>query len=82
MEYLKAFCGGQESQIRNLIDAYKDMVQSYVPMCEQMEMDVDAQVFSYYSELQKNSAKDALISHGYTLDDFTKWVITEKIDRA
>ena len=82
MEYLKVFCGGQEGYIRQLIQAYQDMTETYVKVQESGGERVDPRVFSYYVELQKNSAKEALISHGYDLDDFTKWVITEKIDRA
>lgn len=82
MEYLKVFCGGQESRIRNLISAYNDMTKHYIPMQEKCGLQFDPQVFSYYEELQKNSAKESLAVHGYDLDDFTKWVIDEHIDRA
>lgn len=82
MEYLKVFCGGQENRIRNLINAYNDMTKHYIPMQENLGLQFDPQVFSYYEELQKNSAKESLIVHGYDLNDFTKWVIDEHIDRA
>lgn len=82
MEYLKVFCGGQENRIRNLISAYKDMTVHYIPMQEKLGLQFDPQVFSYYEELQRNSAKEALTAHGYDIDDFTKWVIDERIDRA
>ena len=82
MTFLKNFCGGQESYIRNLIDAYNDMTNYYIPYCEKNGIEPDSQVFSYYVELQKSSTKNALAIHGYNLDDFTKWVINENLDRA
>lgn len=82
MNFLKNFCGGQESYIRSLIDAYNDMTNYYIPYCNQAEIEPDSQVFSYYAELQKSSAKDAIFIHGYDLNDFTKWVVNENLDRA
>lgn len=82
MSFLKNFCGGQESYIRSLIDAYNDMRDYYIPYCEERGMTPDSQVFSYYVELQKSSAKDAIAVHGYDLNDFTKWVVEENLDRA
>lgn len=82
MSFLKNFCGGQESYIRNLIDAYNDMTKHYLPYCEKVDIEPDSQVFSYYVELQRSSAKDAVFIHGYDLDDFTKWVVNENLDRA
>lgn len=82
MNFLKNFCGGQESYIRNLIDAYNDMTNYYIPYCEKAGFEPDSQVFSYYVELQKSSAKDSVFVHGYDLNDFTKWVVNENLDRA
>ena len=82
MTFLKNFCGGQESYIISLIDAYQDMVNYYLPYCEQNGYESDPQKFSYYVELQKSNAKNALFAHNYDVTDFTKWVVNEKIDRA
>jgi hypothetical protein len=82
MKFLKNFCGGQESYIRNLIDAYNDMTDYYLPICEADGDEPDTQVFSYFVELQKSQAKDAVFVHGYNLNDFTKWVINGNLDRA
>jgi hypothetical protein len=82
ISYLKDFCGGQQSQILQLIDSYNDMMNFYNPICEQNGYEPDQRKFSYYVELQKNSAKEALTIHGYTIEDFTKWVIEERVDRA
>lgn len=82
MEYLKVFCGGQESYIRSLIQAYNDMNDNYVKPMEADGEQPDPQVFSYFVEAQKSGCKDALSVHGYDLQDFTKWVVTEKIERA
>jgi hypothetical protein len=82
MEYLKVFCGGQECTIRNLISGYKDMVEFYINPLEREGEQLDPQVFSYFVEAQKSSCKDSLIVHDYDMNDFTKWVLTEKIERA
>ena len=82
MEYLKVFCGGQESYIRTLISGYKDMVEFYVNPLEEQGEQPDPQVFSYFVEAQKSGCKDSLSVHGYDMADFTKWVISEKIERA
>lgn len=81
-KYLKAFCGGQESYIRNLIDAYNDMMKSNIPLGQKFDRQFDPREFSYYMELQKGSTKDALTVHNFNLDDFTKWVFNENIERA
>lgn len=82
MNYLKVYCGGQESKILNLINGYQDMMKYYVPKQEEIGEQFDPQKFSYYEELQRNSAKEALAVHGYNISDFTDWVISERIDRA
>ena len=82
MEYLKVFCGGQESYIRTLISGYKDMAEFYVNPLEEQGEQPDPQVFSYFVEAQKSGCKDSLSVHGYDMSDFTKWVIIEKIERA
>lgn len=82
MEYLKVFCGGQESYIRSLISAYKDMNEFYVKPKESVGEQPDPQVFSYFVEAQKNGCKDSLSVHGYDMKDFTKWVENEQIQRA
>ena len=82
MEYLKDFCGGQESAIRNLMDAYKDMTESYIPLTKEKGKEFDPQDFSKYVELQKSGNKNALAVHSYDLDDFSTWVIEGNIDKA
>ncbi|MCI7605227.1 MAG: ParB N-terminal domain-containing protein [Spirochaetales bacterium] len=82
MEYLKVFCGGQQSYILHLIHAYNDMSKYYADPATQEGEKVDPQKFSYYFEAQKNRCNDALSIHGYDMNDFTSWVLTEKIERA
>lgn len=82
MEYLKVFCGGQESYIRNLINAYNDMNKYYVKKMEDLGEQPDPQLFSYFAEAQKSGCKESLVVHGYDMNDFTNWVLKEKIERA
>ena len=83
MSFLKDFCGGQESYIRLLIEAYKDMENVYRPYCEENGIDFNTADFSYFVELQKKGTKDALLIHNYDVRDFSEWVIDgKKIPRA
>lgn len=82
MEYLKVFCGGQESYIKNLINAYIDMSEYYTTPLEEEEEQPDPQLFSYFVEAQRSNCKESLAVHNFDMADFTKWVTSEKIARA
>lgn len=82
MEYLKVFCGGQEGYIRHLINAYNDMSKYYAEPMTQKGERPDPQKFSYYFEAQRNRCHEALSIHGYDMETFTNWILSEKIERA
>jgi hypothetical protein len=82
MSYLKVWCGGQENTIRDLIDAYNDMNNFYVKHLEESGEQFDPQLFSYFAESRKSHCQDVFPIHGYDMDDFTNWVVSEKIVRA
>ncbi len=82
MATIISFCGGKKQEIIKLIDAYTDMTQYYFPKAKEYEMDPDPREFSKFSELQNTSIKQALAVHGFTKDDFAKWVVNGNIDTA
>ncbi len=82
MATIISFCGGKKTEIVKLIDAYTDMVQYYFPKTKEYEMDPDPREFSKFSELQNASIKQALAVHGYSKEDFSKWVVDGNIDTA
>lgn len=82
MATIISFCGGKKTEIIKLIGAYTDMTQYYFPKAEEFEMDPDPREFSKFSELQNMSVQQALIVHGYSKEDFAKWVVNGNIDTA
>ena len=74
------YCGGKKSEILKLIAAYNDMQQYYVPLLEGDKP--DPREFSKFSELQNKSIKEALNANGYTVKDFSQWVLDHNIDTA
>lgn len=82
MATIISFCGGKKAEINKLIDAYTDMKQFYFPEAQNNEMDPDPRDFSKFVELQNFSIRQALVTHGYSKNDFAKWVIKNNIDTA
>ena len=74
------YCGGQQSQVVQLIAAYEDMEEYYRPIVEADGDDFDVRRFSGFVELQKKSIKQALLGEGYTINDFAKWIHNRRID--
>ncbi|MBO5422248.1 MAG: ParB N-terminal domain-containing protein [Fibrobacteraceae bacterium] len=82
MELIISYCGGKGSEIRKLVDAYVDMEQFYKSLMIKNEQDPDPRDFSKFSELQNRSILESLVVHGYTKNDFAKWVVDGKVDKA
>ena len=82
MSQIISFCGGKASEIKKLVSAYNDIEEYYRPMAEESGYDFDFKDFSKFAELQNKGIVDALVLHGYTKADFTKWVINGNIDAA
>lgn len=79
-----ALCGGtaKASEIKKLIQAYKDYTMYYAPVAEEAEMDADPQQFSKFVECQRQTVLDALLKCGFNKTDFAKWVLNENVDTA
>lgn len=77
-----SMCGGKQSEIDKLINAYTDMKINYFPLAEKAGMEPDPRDFSKFVELQNGAIRQALLVHGQTKDSFAKWVIQGNIDTA
>lgn len=67
------FCGGRESEARNLVAAYEDMEEHYRPLLDDDEA-FDASRFSAFVELQRSRIQSTLLETEYTKSDFASWV--------
>jgi hypothetical protein len=73
------FCGGKKKEIIEYIDAYIDMEKYYRPVTAD-DSAFDTTRFSAFVELQKSGIKEAILTSGFTLNDFAKWVDERLID--
>lgn len=82
MNEIVSYCGGnsEATKIKQMIAAYQDMQQFYRPLCSDDAM-FNIKKFSGFIELQKRNVIDALILHGYTKVDFSKWMVDEKFSK-
>ena len=79
MNKLTSYCGGKTSEVPKQIKAYEDMENYYRPALEDDD-EFESKEFSKYVELQ--GAKSAIFQNGYTVEDFTKWVLEDKFRMA
>ena len=82
MKELLAYCGGSSkvSEIRYMIQAYKDMRDIYDPLCED-DTQFDQKKFSGFVELQRKNVVESLTLHGFDKRDFAQWMVDEKFTR-
>lgn len=82
MKELLAYCGGasKASEIRYMIQAYKDMRDIYKPLCKD-DTQFDQRKFSGFVELQKKNVVESLVLHGFDKRDFSQWMVDEKFTR-
>lgn len=71
---IHAICGGsgKRREIEEYIAAYTDMQAHYAPLLDGNA--VDQKKFSAFVELQKPAILESLAKHGYSKDDFAKWI--------
>jgi len=72
------FCGGDRMKTRKYIDAYQLMEDHYRPQLESDD-DFDPEKFSAFVEYQNGKVRQSISNHGFAIDDFSKWIIDEKI---
>lgn len=80
MSMIISFCGGNATEVRNMINAYIDMEQYYR---SQLDDDTwfDQKKFSAFVELQRKRVVDAIIFRGFSKTDFSNWIINGNIDK-
>lgn len=74
-----SFCGGKQSEVKKMIDAYNDMEEYYRRNLSD-DSEFDQRKFSAFSELQNQQIKETLLKNGYSKNDFAKWVINGNFD--
>jgi len=77
---IHAICGGsgKRREIKDLIDAYTDMHEHYVPLLGGSSPDLRR--FSAFVELQREPIQEALAKHGFTKTNFAEWVGTDELE--
>jgi hypothetical protein len=65
------FCGGQQREVLDYINAYQDMEKYYRPMVGE---DFDASRFSAFVELQRPRVLTAIVQAKFNKADFSRWV--------
>ena len=78
VERIISYCGGKQREVKDYIDAYRDMEQYYRPILES-DQDFDTTRFSGFVELQKPGVKEAILKCGKTLEDFARWIHTKNL---
>lgn len=78
MEQIVDYCGGDKREVINYIDAYNDMENCYSRILDS-DQDFDPTRFSAFVELQSPRVLHSLVNHGYTKEDFAKWVHERKL---
>jgi hypothetical protein len=72
-EQIVAYCGGNNREVKNYIEAYEDMEKYYRPILDS-DQDFDQTRFSAFVELQAGRVIESLLNTGYTKSDFAEWV--------
>lgn len=80
MYQIISFCGGNQNEIIKSINAYQDMETFYKDNLN--NEDFDQRDFSKFYEMEKGTIKNAILSKGFTMIDYAKWVIKGNIDTA
>jgi hypothetical protein len=72
------YCGGKQKELSESIAAFEDMEQFYRPVLAD-DSEFDPTRFSGFVELQKPGIKQAIFQEKFSLADFSRWIIDEKI---
>lgn len=77
MAQIVDFCGGNKSDVQDYIKAYNLMEENYRPLLESDD-EFEKNKFSAFREVLRDSIQHSILKHGFTLKDFSQWVIDNK----
>ena len=72
------FCGGKSKEIQNYITAYEGMETHYRPQLKS-DGEFNQTKFSAFVEVQAPRVQTAILHAGFTMKDFSRWIIDRKI---
>lgn len=72
------YCGGRKKEVEDYIQAYIDIEKYYRPVLPEGAI-FDSSRFSGFVELQHSGIKEAILRAGYSLEDFGKWIDSQKL---
>ena len=82
MNSIVNMCGGNKNEITKAIDAYKYMKMYYEPYAKSQGLEPDTRDYSKFREHENARVKSAIQHKGFEENQFAKWVVEEKIDKA
>lgn len=82
MNSIVNMCGGNKNEITKAIDAYKYMKMYYEPYAKSQGLEPDTRDYSKFREHENARVKSAIQHKGFEENQFAKWVVDEKIDKA
>ena len=72
------FCGGNRVKVMRTINAYKEMIDYYLPLVPDDDDNTDK--FSIFFEAQKPVIRETLLEHRYKPNDLAKWIAEGKFE--
>lgn len=82
MNAIISMCGGNGSDIKKSIDAYKYMVQFYKPYTKEKGYDFDVSEYSKFKEHENSKIKASIERKNFPANEFAKWVANRNVNNA
>ena len=82
MNSIISMCGGNGSDIKKSIDAYKYMVQYYKPFTKKIGCDFDVSEYSKFKEHENSKIKSSIERKNFPANEFAKWVANRNVNNA
>lgn len=77
-----SMCGGDASDIKKSIEAYKYMVNYYKPIALSKQLDFDVTEYSKFKEHENAKIKKAIQQKGFQPTMFAEWVAEKNVNTA
>ena len=82
MNAIISMCGGNGSDIKKSIDAYKYMVNFYKPYTKEKGLDFDVSEYSKFKEHENSKIKSSIEKRHFEANEFAKWVANRNVNNA